>query len=100
MTLKIVLCQCLSESISDLTFSVDRKNIDETFLNMFTKMMIAYADVLCHGSNLGKSCRFKCTRIILKDLAIHMGFGAEDLEILLPHFLQKSHDRNEIPECL
>jgi hypothetical protein len=54
---------------------------------MLTKMMIAYVDMLCPRSKFGKSCQFKCTGIILEDLAIHMGLDAEDLEISLPHFL-------------
>ena len=54
---------------------------------MFTKMMIAHVDMLGPGTKLVKSCQFECTGIVFKNLAIHMGFVAEDLEILLPHFL-------------
>ena len=87
MTLKIILCQCFGEGVSNLIFSVNWKNLDETLSNMLTKMMIAYVDMLCPRSKFGKSCQFKCTGIILEDLAIHMGLDAEDLEISLPHFL-------------
>jgi hypothetical protein len=87
MTLKIILCQCFGESISNLVFSVDWEDLDEAFSDMFTKMMIAHVDMLGPGTKFGKSCQFECTRIVFKNLAIHMGLVAEDLEISLPHFL-------------
>ncbi len=87
MTLEVILCQSFGESISNLVISVDWEDLDEAFSDMFTKMMIAHVDMLGPGTKFGKSCQFKCTRIVFKNLAIHIGLVAEDLEILLPHFL-------------
>ena len=87
MTSKKILCQCFGESISNLVFSVNWEDLDETFSDMFTKMMIAHIDMLCPGTKFGKSCQLECTVIVFKNLAIHMGLFAEDLKILLPHFL-------------
>jgi hypothetical protein len=97
MTLKIILCQRFGESISNLILGIDREDLDEFFLHMFTKMMVTHIDVLGPRAKLGKPCQFKGTRVVFKNLAIHIGLGEKNLEVLLPHFLQKSHDGNDVP---
>ncbi len=61
MTLKIDLCQRFGESISNLTLGIDREDLDESLLHMFTKMMVAYIDVLGSRAKLGKPCQFEGT---------------------------------------
>ncbi len=61
MTLKIVLCQRFGESISNLILGIDREDLDESLSHMFTKMMVAYIDVLGSRAKLGKPCQFKGT---------------------------------------
>ena len=54
MTLKNILCQRFVESIGDLTLGIDREDLDETLLHMFTKMMVTHIDVLGPRAKLGK----------------------------------------------
>ncbi len=61
MTLKIILCQRFGESISNLILGIDREDLDESLLHMFTKMMVAYIDVLGSRAKLGKPCQFEGT---------------------------------------
>ncbi len=100
MRLKIILCQRFGESISNLILGIDREDHDESLLHMFTKMMVTHIDVLGPKAKLGKSCQIKGAKIVFKNLAIHIWLGAKNLEILLPHFLQQPHDRNDVPQSL
>ncbi len=100
MTLKIILCQRFGESISNLILGIDREDLDESLSHMFTKMMVTHIDVLGPRAKLGKPCQFEGTRVVFKNLAIYIGLGAKDLETPLPHFLQKSHDGNDVPQSL
>jgi hypothetical protein len=100
MMLKIILCQRFGESISNLILGIDREDLEKSLLHMFTKMMVTQIDVLGPRAKLGKPCQFKGTRVVFKNLAIHLRLGAKNLEILLPHFLQQPHDRNAIPQSL
>jgi hypothetical protein len=100
MTLKSFLCQRFGENISNLILGIDREDLDESLLNMFTKMMVTHIDVLGPRVKLGKPCQFKGTRVVFKNLAILIRLGLKNLEILLPHFLQQPHDSNDIPQSL
>ena len=59
MTLKIVLCQGLDKSISNLILGVNGEYFDKPLPNWFAKMMVA--DVLGSRAKLGKPCQFKGT---------------------------------------
>ena len=54
---------------------------------MLTKVMIANVDVLGARPELRKPCKFKCTGIVFKNFAVDIRCGADNLEMLLPHFL-------------
>jgi hypothetical protein len=41
MTLEVVLCKSLGESVSNLVFGFGREDLDESLAHMFVKMMIA-----------------------------------------------------------
>jgi hypothetical protein len=58
MMMKIVLCQGLGMSISNLILGVNGEYFDKSLLHMFAKMMVAYVDVLCSRAKLGKPCLF------------------------------------------
>jgi hypothetical protein len=88
MMLKIILCQRFGESIGNLILGIDREDLDETLLHMFTKMMVTHIDVLGPRAKLVKPCRFEGARVAFKNLAIHIKLGAKNLEISLPYFLQ------------
>jgi hypothetical protein len=59
MRLKIILCQGLGKSISNLFLGVNGEYFDKPLLHMLAKMMVAYADVLSSRAMLGKSCQFE-----------------------------------------
>jgi hypothetical protein len=61
MMLKIILCQRFGKSISNLILGIDREDLDESLLHMFTKIMVAYIDVLGSRAKLGKPCQFEGT---------------------------------------
>ncbi len=63
---------------------------------MFTKMMMAYIDVLGPRAKFGRPCQFKGARVVFKNFAIQIELSTKNLEISLPHFLQQPHDRNDI----
>jgi hypothetical protein len=96
MTLKIILCQRFGENISNLILGINREDFDESLLHMFTKIMVTHIDVLGPRVKLGKPCQFKGARVVFKNLAINIRLGAKNLEILLHHFLQQPHDRNDV----
>jgi hypothetical protein len=54
---------------------------------MFTKMMVAYVNVLGPRAKFGQLCQFEGARIVFKNLAVYIGLGTQDIEVLLPHFL-------------
>ena len=58
MMLKIVLCQGLGKSVSNLILGVNGEYFDKPLPHMFAKMMVAYVDVLGLRVKLGKLCKF------------------------------------------
>ena len=46
MTCEVILCQCFGKCVSDLVFRTNREDLDESLAHMFSKVMIAYVDVL------------------------------------------------------
>jgi hypothetical protein len=70
------------------------------FCTCSQKMMVTPNDVLGPRAKLGKPCQFKGARVVFKNLAIHIRLSAKNLEILIPHFLQQPHHRNDVPQSL
>ena len=67
------------------------------FPNMLMKVMIvAYVDVLCMWMESWKSGKLKCTRIVFKDLAIHVGLCIDNFKFRRPHFLEEVNEMNGI----
>ncbi len=58
MTLKIVLCQGLGKSISNLILGVNGEYFEAPSAHV-AKMMVAYVDVLGSRAKLGKPCQFE-----------------------------------------
>ncbi len=73
--------------MSNLILGVNGEYFDKPLPHIFAKMLVAYVDVLGSRAKLGKPCQFKGELVVFKDLAIHVGLGTKNLEILLPHFL-------------
>ena len=53
---------------------------------MFSKVMVAYVDMLGPRAQLGKPSQFKGARIVFNNLAIHLELGKK-VKILLHQFL-------------
>ncbi len=68
MTLKVILCQRFGESISDLIIGIDREDLDETLLHMFTKMMVTHIDVLGPRAKLGGLANSRAPELSSKTL--------------------------------
>jgi hypothetical protein len=49
--------------------------------------MVTYIDVLGTRAKLWEPREFQCTRVTLKNLAIYVVLGTDDLETLLAKFL-------------
>ena len=81
------MCQGLGECVSNLILGVHREDLDKSLAHMFTKMMVAYVNVLGPRVKLRKPCQFEGARIVFKDLTVHVGLGTQDIEVSLPHFL-------------
>lgn len=65
---------------------------------MLMKMVIAHIDMLGAWTKSWKSGKFKCTRIILKSLAIHVGLLIDNVKFMLPHFLDEFPEGNDVTE--
>ncbi len=61
MMLKIILCQRLGKSLSNLILAVNGEYFDKLLLQMFAKMMVAYVDVLGSRVKIGNPCQFEGT---------------------------------------
>ena len=58
--------------------------------------MVAHVDVLGSRAHFRKSCKLERSGVVLKDLTVNVRFRAYHGEVLLPHFLDQVHDRNDI----
>jgi hypothetical protein len=54
MTYEGILWKSLGQSVSDLSICGYRKDLDETFADMLSKMVVAHVDVLGAGTKLWK----------------------------------------------
>ncbi len=68
MTLKIVLCQGLGKSISNLILGVNGEYFDKPLPHMFAKMMVAYVDVLGSRATLGSLAHSRAPELSSKTL--------------------------------
>jgi hypothetical protein len=59
-------------------------------------MMVTHVDVLVMRTKFWKPCKFQCTRVIFKDLAVYKGLGADGWQSFLANFLNQKHDRKYV----
>ena len=64
----------LRKDVSNLIISSNRKDLDDSLSDMFTKMMIDDVDVLGSQVKLWKSGEFECSCIVFKGFAINSWF--------------------------
>jgi hypothetical protein len=92
VSLEVILRKVFSESVSDLVPSSYWEILDKPISYVFAKMMVTYFDVLGTRTKLWKPCKFHCTGVVLKNLAVYVGLGTDDLKTLLANFLNKKHN--------
>ncbi len=78
MTHKVVLSKCLGQYVGGLLRCTNREDLDKSFTDVLTKMMVTHIDVLGSRAKLRKSGKLKGSGVILKYLAIDIRFGADD----------------------
>jgi hypothetical protein len=59
---------------------------------MFVKMIITHVDVLGKRIKLWEPSKFQCTGVVLKNLAVYVGLGTDNLKPLLANFFDQKHD--------
>jgi hypothetical protein len=93
VSLEIIFRKGFSKSISDLIPGSYWEDLDKPVSYVFVKVMVTYVDVLGMRAKLWKPCEAQCTRVVLKNLAVYVGLGTDDLETLLANlFLDQKHN--------
>ncbi len=72
------------------------EDLDKPVPYMFAKVMETYVDVLGTRAKLRKPCKFQQTGVVLKNLAVYVGLGTDNLKNLLVNFLNQKHDRKYV----
>jgi hypothetical protein len=55
MTLEIVLRKSLGQDVCRLVFSANGEDLDQSILQVFTKVVVTHVDVLCSRTQLQES---------------------------------------------
>jgi hypothetical protein len=92
VSLEVIPRKGFSKSVSNLIPGSHWEDLDEPISNMFAKMMVTHIDVLGTRTKLWKPSKFQCTGGILKNLAVYVGLGTNDLKTPLPNFLDQKHN--------
>jgi hypothetical protein len=90
--LEDILRKGFSKGISDLILGSFWEDLERPVSYMFAKVMITYVDVLGTRAKLWKPGVFQCTGVVLKNLAVYVGLGTDDLKSLLANFLYQKHN--------
>jgi hypothetical protein len=90
--LEVIPRKGFSKSASSLIPGSYWEDLDKLISYVFAKVMVTYVDVLGTRAKLWKPSEFQCTRVILKNLAVYVELGTDDLETLLASFLDQKHD--------
>ncbi len=93
MSLEVILGKGFSKSISSLVPGSHWEDLDRPISHVFAKVMVTYyVDVFGMRMKLWKPSEFQCTGVVLKNLAVYVGLGADDLKTLLANFLDQKHN--------
>jgi hypothetical protein len=94
--LEDILRKGFSKGISDLILVSYWKDLDKPISYVFAKVMVTYVDVLGMRAKLWQLDKFQCTRVVFKNLAVHVGLGTDELKTLLANFLYQKHNRKYV----
>jgi hypothetical protein len=92
VSLEVILRKGFSESVSNLIPDSYWEDLENPISSVFAKVMVTYFDVLGMRAKLLEPTKFQCTRVILKNHAVYVGLGTDDLETLLANFLDQKHN--------
>jgi hypothetical protein len=90
--LENILRKGFSKGIHNLILGSYWEDLDKPVPYVFAKVMATYVDVLGTRVKLRKPCKFQCTRVVFKNLAVYVGLGTGNLKTLLANFLNQTHD--------
>jgi hypothetical protein len=96
VSLEDILRKGLSKGVCDLILGSYWEDLDKPVPYVFTKVMVTYVDVLGTRAKLWKPCKFQCTGVVFKNLAVYVGLGTDNLKTLLANFLNQKHDREYV----
>jgi hypothetical protein len=96
VSLEDILRKGFSKAIHDLILGSYWEDLDKPISYMFVKVMVTYIDVLSTRAKLWKPCKFQCTGVVFKNLAVYVGLGTDNLKTLHTNFLNQKHDRKYI----
>ncbi len=96
VSLENILRKGFSKGVINLILGSYWEDLDKPASYVFAKVMVTYVDVLGTRAKLLKSCKFQCTKIVFKNLAIYVGLGKDDLKTLLANFLYQEHNRKYV----
>ena len=92
MLLEDILRKGFSKGVRNLILGSYWEDLDKPVPYMFAKVMVTYVDVLGTRVKLWKPCKFQCTRVVFKNLAVYIGLGTDNLKTLLANFLNQKHN--------
>jgi len=61
MASEVILSECLGKDIGNLISCANGEDLDQSFANVFAKVVVAHVDVLSARAKLWKSCEFEST---------------------------------------
>ena len=96
MLLEDILRKGFSKGVSDLILGSYWEDLDKPVPYVFTKVMVTYVDVLGTRAKLWKPCKFQCTGVVFKNLAVYVGLGTDNLKTFLANFLNRKHDKKYV----
>jgi hypothetical protein len=92
VSLEVILRKGFSKSISNLIPGSYWEDLDKPVSYVFAKVMVTYVDMLGMRTKLWKPSKLQCTRVVLKNIAVYVGLGTDDLKTLLTNFLNQKHN--------
>jgi hypothetical protein len=83
VSLEDILRKGFSKSVCNLILGSYWEDLDKPIPYVFTKVMVAYVDVLGTRTKLWKPCKLQRTRVVFKNFAVYIGLGTDHLKTLL-----------------
>jgi hypothetical protein len=96
VSLEDILRKGCSKGVCNLILGSYWEDHDKPVPYVFAKVMVTYVDVFGMMAKLWNPCKFQCTKVVFKNLAVYVGLGTDNLKTLLANFVYQKHDRKYI----